>query len=128
MDPFSISVGALQIASVCAQCTVQIIKWVGDVRTVESRIQGFYDEVLALQATYEGLEESLRSPIMLEAARSSNKTSDGSHLWIQVQVAMEDSTKTVNRIRKVLDELSRHTGPLRSVKKQLHESLTNGEL
>ena len=128
MDPFSISVGALQIAAVCAQCTVQIIKWVGDVRTVEARIQGFYDEVLALQATYEGLEESLRSPIMLEAARSSNKTSDGSHLWSQVQVAMQDSTKTVNRIRKVLDELSRHTGPLRSVKKQLHESLTNGEL
>ncbi len=128
MDPFSISVGALQVASVCSQITIAIIKWVGDVRTVEARIRGFYEEVLALQSTYEGLEESLRTPIMLEAARTANQSSDGSHLWGQVRVALDDSMKTMNRIRRVLDEISKHTGPLRSVRKQLHESLTNGEL
>ena len=128
MDPFSISVGALQIASVCGSVTIQIIKWVGDVRTVDARIKGFYDEILALQATYEGLEESLRSPLMIEAARIANQTSDGAHLWGQVRVALDDSLKTATRVKVVLDEISKHTGPLRSVKKQLHESLTNGEL
>lgn len=128
MDPFSISVGALQIAGVCSQITISIIKWVGDVRTVDSRIRGFYDEILALSATYEGLEESLRSPLMIEAARVANQTSDGAHLWAQVRIALDDSTKTVNRIKSVLDDISRHTGPLRSVKKQLTESLSHGEL
>jgi tetratricopeptide (TPR) repeat protein len=128
MDPFSISVGAVQIVTVCSTCTVSIIKWVGDVRTVDSRIRGFYDEILALKATYEGLDESLRSPLMIEAARVANGTTDGAHLWAQVRIALDDSTKTVKRIKAVLDDISKHTGPLRSVKKQLTESLSNGEL
>jgi tetratricopeptide (TPR) repeat protein len=128
MDPFSIITGSLQVASVCSQCTITIIKWVGDVRTVDQRIRGFYDEVIALKATYEGLEESLRSPLMVEAARVANQTSDGAHLWTQVRIALDDSTKTMKRIKHVLDDISKHTGPLRRVKSQLTESLTNGEL
>ena len=128
MDPFSISVGALQCAQVAAQVTVTIIKWVGDVKTVDQRIRGFYEEVLALRATYEGLEESLRSPMMAEAARVASQNTDGAILWQQVRIALDDSTKTIGRIQSVLDDISRHTGPLRRVKTQLQESLTNGEL
>lgn len=128
MDPFSISVGALQIVSICSNCTITVIKWVGDVRTVDQRIRGFYDEMLALSATYEGLGKSLKSPLMIEAARVANGNSDGAHLWSQVRVALDDSTKTIKRIKTVLDEISKHTGPLRSVKKQFTESISTGEL
>jgi Ankyrin repeats (3 copies)/Ankyrin repeats (many copies)/Tetratricopeptide repeat len=128
MDPFSVAVGALQIAGVCSQCTVTIIKFIGEIRTAEERIRGFYEEVIALKSTYEGLEESLRSPIMVEAARVANQTSDGAHLWAQVRIALDDSTKTMNRIKLLLDEISKKTGPLRRFKSQLQESLTNGEL
>lgn len=67
MDPFSLTTGALQIAGACAQRIVTIIKWFGDVRVVDVRISSFCDEVAALQATYEGLERSLSSPLMAEA-------------------------------------------------------------
>lgn len=128
MDPFSLTAGALQIAGACAQCTVTIIKWVGDVRTVDARISSFCDEVAALQATYEGLERSLSSPLMAEAARVANQTSDGAHLWTQIKEALNDSRRTMKRVNAVLTNIARTSGFGRRVKTQLQESLASGEL
>lgn len=128
MDPFSLTAGALQIAGACAQCTVTIIKWVGDVRTVDARISSFCDEVAALQATYEGLERSLSSPLMAEAARVANQTSDGAHLWAQIKEALNDSRRTMKRVNDVLTNIARTSGFGRRIKTQLLESLASGEL
>ncbi|KEF54756.1 uncharacterized protein A1O9_09198 [Exophiala aquamarina CBS 119918] len=128
MDPFSLTAGALQIAGACAQCTVTIIKWVGDVRSVDARISSFCDEVAALQATYEGLERSLRSPLMAEAARVANQTSDGAHLWAQIKEALNDSSRTMKRVNEVLTNIARTSGFGRRIKTQLQESLASGEL
>ncbi|KIV92620.1 long chronological lifespan protein 2 [Exophiala mesophila] len=117
MDPFSLTAGAIQIAAACAQCTVTIIKWVGDVRTVDARISSFCDEVSALRATYEGLEHSLSSPLMAEAARIASKTSDGGPLWLQIREALDDSKKNMNT-----------SGFAHRIKAQLQESLASGEL
>lgn len=128
MDPFSLTAGALQIAGACAQCTVTIIKWVGDVRTVDARISSFCDEVAALQATYEGLERSLSSPLMAEAARVAYQTSDGAHLWAQIKEALNDSRRTMKRVNEVLTNIARTSGFGRRIKTQLQESLASGEL
>ena len=128
MDPLSITLGAFQIAGACGVCTTTIIKWVIDVRTTDARIREFYNEVLSLRSTYEGLEKSLRTPLMLEAARVASKTSDGAHLWQQVQTALDDSMKTILRINAVLDRISRTTGIMKRLRTQLQESLKEGEL
>ncbi|KAK6384806.1 hypothetical protein LTS17_002369 [Exophiala oligosperma] len=128
MDPFSITLGALQIAGACAQVTITIIKWVGEVRTVDARISCFCDEVTALQTTYEGLERSLSSPLMAEAARVASKTSDGSHLWRQIKETLDDSKRTIQRVNDVLDNIVRTSGFGRKFKAQLQESLSSGEL
>jgi hypothetical protein len=128
MDPFSLTAGALQIAGLCAQCTVTIIKWVGDVRSVDARISSFCDEVAALQATYEGLKRSLSSPLMAEAARVANQTADGAHLWIQIKEALNDSSRTMKRVNEVLTNIASPSGTGRRIKTQLQESLASGEL
>lgn len=128
MDPFSLTAGALQIAGGCAQCTITIIKWVGDVKTVDTRIAGFCDEVAALKATYEGLEKSLSSPLMAEAARVAGQTPDGAHLWTQIKETLDDSKRTVFRVNDVLDQIVRTSGLARRIRAQLQESLTSGEL
>ena len=128
MDPFSITLGAGQIAAGCVQATVSIVKFCGELRTVDARIRGFYDEVVALQTTYEGLAKSLETPIMLEAARVANKTQDGAHLWSQVRVALDDSLRTVNAINIKLDEISKKSGFGRRVRTVLEEDLKGGEL
>ncbi|KAK4943706.1 hypothetical protein LTR10_016803 [Elasticomyces elasticus] len=128
MDPFSFTTGALQIAAACAQCTITIIKWVGDVRTVDARISSFCDEVAALRTTYEGLERSLASPLIAEAARVASQTPDGAHLWRQIKETLEDSKRTVFRVNEVLNQIGRTSGLARRVRTQLQESLSSGEL
>jgi tetratricopeptide (TPR) repeat protein len=128
MDPFSFTSGALQIAGACAQCTITIIKWVGDVRTVDVRIASFCEEVAVLQNTYEGFERSLSSPLMAEAARVASQTPDGADLWMQIKRALADSQTTMKRVNEVLNEISRTTGFARKIRAQLQESLSSGEL
>lgn len=128
MDPFSLTAGAIQIAAACAQCTVTIIKWVGDVRTVDARIASFCDEVSALRATYEGLDRSLSSPLMAEAVRVASKTSDGAPLWLQIREALDDSKRTMKRVNEVLTHIASTSGFARRIKTQLQESLASGEL
>ena len=65
---------------------------------------------------------------MLEAARVASKTSDGAHLWQQVQTALDDSMKTIQRINAVLDRISKTTGIMKRLRTQLQESLKEGEL
>ncbi|EXJ60482.1 hypothetical protein A1O7_04635 [Cladophialophora yegresii CBS 114405] len=128
MDPFSLTAGALQIASACAQCTVTIIKICGDIKSVDARVSSFCDEVGALRATYDGLEKSLSSPLLLEAARVASRTSDGSHLWKQIRDALDDSTKTMRRVNEILIQITKASGFARKVKAHLTESLHTGEL
>ena len=128
MDPFSIIVGSAQVAGACGQATVAIIKFCGDLKTVDARIRGFYDEVIALQTTYDGLSKSLETPVLLEAARVASKTEDGAHLWSQIRIALDDSLRTVKRINQILDGISKKGGFARKVKTVLDENLKDGEL
>ena len=128
MDPFSLTAGALQIAGACAQCTVTIIKICGDIKSVDARISSFCDEVRALRGTYEGLEKSLSSPLLLEAARVASSTSDGAHLWKQIRDALDDSKKTMRRVNDILIQITKASGFARRVKAHLTENLHHGEL
>ncbi|KKY27266.1 putative ankyrin repeat domain-containing protein 50 [Phaeomoniella chlamydospora] len=128
MDPLSIIAGSVQVGACCTQCTVSIVKWVGEVRTVDKRIRDFCDEVDALQRTYESLEKSLRAPILAEAAKAAAKNPDGEHIWSQLRTALEDSKNTMIRVNAVLTEINSAHGIGRTIKKQLLESLHNGEL
>ncbi|RMZ83984.1 hypothetical protein DV737_g1279, partial [Chaetothyriales sp. CBS 132003] len=130
---FSILTDLLLCILPLPQAAVTIVKFCGDVRTVDvrtvdARIGRFYDEVIALHSTYEGLSKSLETPIPLEAARVASKTPDGAQLWDQVQIALDDSLRTVNRINQVLDKISKKAGFARKVKTVLEENLRDGEL
>ncbi|OAP61626.1 hypothetical protein AYL99_03829 [Fonsecaea erecta] len=128
MDPFSLALGALQIAAACVSCTSTVIKIYGGINSVDDRIRSFCDEVAALRATYEGLEKSLSSPPLAEAVRVANKTDDGAHLWQQIKDALEDSKNTMKRVNEILTQIAKISGFARKVKAHLQESLHNGEL
>src|SRR5271156_5576831 len=101
MDPLSITVGSLQIVSLCAQSTVALAQWVGDVKTVDERIGAFSTEINALSATYEALLHSLRSPAMLRAARASEYSSGG-QLWRQIASLIKDRENTMVILNQIL--------------------------
>lgn len=118
---------SLQIVSQCGQVTMTIIRWVESVRTVDERINGFLQEVTTLRTTYESLSQSLKDPSILEAARITNRDVGG-HLWTQVSRTLQDCEKTMLSIINVLGRIQSSSRLLKSVVKQLRESLNTGEL
>ena len=118
---------SLQIVSQCTQVTVTIIKWVESVKTVDDRINSFVKEVDTLRATYESLNQTLRDPSMLEAARHTNRDAGG-HLWSQMSRTLRDCEGTMVGITNILRRIQDASGVFRSVIKQLKEELTRGEL
>ena len=128
MDPLSITVGSLQIVSLCAQSTVALAQWVGDVKTVDERIDAFSTEIKALSATYEALHHSLRSPVMLRAARASEYSSGG-QLWRQIASLIKDCENTMVILNQILESLSTSSGNVfRRPCRQFRESLVSGDI
>ena len=127
MDPLSITVGSLQIVSLCAQSTVALAQWVGDVKTVDERIGAFSTEIKALSATYEALHHSLRSPAMLRAARASEYSSGG-QLWRQIASLIKDCENTMVILNQILESLSTSGNVFRRPYRQFRESLVSGDI
>jgi len=127
MEVMGALASSLQIVSQCVQVTITMAKWIESVKTVDDRIGSFINEVKALQATYEGLNQSLREPSMLEAARNTNRDAGG-HLWAQLSQTLHDCEKTMVAITNVLRRIQDASGLFRPVVKQLKEELTSGEL
>src|SRR5277367_573281 len=124
MDPLSITVGSLQIVSLCAQSTVVLAQWIGDVKTVDA----FSTEIKALSTTYEALHHSLRSPVMLRAARASEYSSGG-QLWRQIASLIKDCENTMVILNQILESLGTSSGNVfRRPYRQFCESLVSGDI
>src|SRR2546423_3053895 len=101
MDPLAIAVGSLQIVSLCAQSTVALPQWIGDVKNVDERIDAFSTEIKALSANYEALNHSLRSPVVLKVAIASEYSSGG-QLWRQIASLAKDCKNTMVTLHSAL--------------------------
>ena len=60
MDPLSIAVGSLQVVSLCAQSTVALAQWIGDVKNVDERIDAPIRDFLARSQQDGKLDRDLR--------------------------------------------------------------------
>jgi hypothetical protein len=128
MDPLSIAVGSLQVVSLCAQSTVALAQWIGDVKNVDERIDAFSTEIKALSATYEALNHSLRSPAVLKAAIASEHSSGG-QLWRQIASLAKDCENTMAILNQILESLSTSSGNVfRRPYRQFRESLVSGDI
>ena len=124
MDPLSITVGALQIISFCAQCT----GWIANLKTVDERIQAFASEIETLSATHDALTKALQSPAMVAVARAAEQNAGGD-LWKQVILSLNDCKNTMAAVQKILEYIDQNSkGLLRRPHKQFKESLAAGDL
>jgi hypothetical protein len=128
MDAFAIATGSLQIISVCAQCTVSLAKWIGEVTTVDSRIEAFISEIESLSATYNALEANLRSPAMQDAAQNADDSTGGS-LWKGIALSISDCKDTMVILQRILHHIEGNSNSrLRRPYKQFRESLVSGDI
>lgn len=123
-----IATGTLQIISLCAQCTVALARWIGEVKTVDDRIEAFIGEIDSLSATYNALESNLRSPAMRHVALTAEESAGGS-LWKQVARSMSDCEDTMVILHRYLRNIEgSSSGRLRRPYKQFKESIMAGDI
>ena len=126
METLAAITGAFQLTSQCVQASVTIAKWIREVKTVDDRLRTFKSEVDALEHTYKGLENSLRSPQLRRAAKHAEAESGG-HLWSQLSFTIKDCSETLVKVNSILDNINVSSRWGRA-HKQLRESLYTEQL
>jgi hypothetical protein len=131
MDPLSITTASLTIAKLCAQCVVSLALWVGEVRTIDDRVESFCAEIKNLSSNLDSLHNALQTPEALQAA---NEADNGAFadLWKQLDISLGDCEKTMKQLRDILENLKVGFGVkarlFRKPIKQFRESLESGEI
>ncbi|KAJ9611534.1 hypothetical protein H2200_004718 [Cladophialophora chaetospira] len=131
MDPLSITTGSLTIAKLCAQCIISLAVWVGEVRSVDERVELFCAEIKNLSSNLDAVNNTLLMPEFVQATNEASKMAIVD-LWKQLKVSLGDCEKTMEQLRDILDSLKagfgKGAGLFRRPIKQFRESLESGEI
>ena len=132
MDPVSITVACMSIAKLSAQCILSLTIWLGEVKTVDDRIEAFCKEMQSLSGILESLNNALQQSDMQTAA-SDTKEGAGSSLWDQIVSTLQDCEETMKALQSVLGRLTKASSHrflrfIRKPVKQFKESLESGEI
>ena len=128
MDPVSITAGSISIIHLCARSTISLARWTGTKQTTNDQINTFCAEIRALSATYDALNNKLRSPMMASAAQSLDQKSNGG-MWQYIAMSVKDCESTLVILNGVLNKFSSDSTELYQRKYQLFaESMRTGDL
>jgi hypothetical protein len=126
MDPLSITDGLISIIHLCARSTISLSRWPGTKQTTNEQIYSFCGEIRALSATYDALNNKLRSPAMASAAQLG---SSGGGLWQDIAMSIKDCENTMVLLNEILNKFSSDSADLYQQTYQLFsESLHYGDL
>lgn len=106
MDPVSITSNSISTIHLCARSTISLARWAGTRQTTNAQINSFCQETRALSATYDALNNKLRSPAMASAARSLEHRSEGG-LWQHMALlSITDCENTMTLLNDILNKFS----------------------
>lgn len=126
MDPLSITDGSISIIHLCARSTISLSRWPGTKQTTNEQIYSFCGEIRALSATYDALNNKLRSPAMASAAQLG---SSGGGLWQHIAMSIKDCENTMVLLNEILNKFSSDSADLYQQTYQLFgASLHYGDL
>jgi hypothetical protein len=126
MDPLSITDGSISIIHLCARSTISLSRWPGTKQTTNEQIYSFCGEIRALSATYDALNNKVRSPAMASAAQLG---SSGGGLWQHIAMSIKDCENTMVLLNEILNKFSSDSADLYQQTYQLFsESLHYGDL
>jgi hypothetical protein len=105
MDPVSITSNSISIIHLCARSTISLARWAGTRQSTNAQVNSFCQETRALSATYDALNNKLRSPPMASAARSLEHGSEGG-LWQHMALSIADCENTMILLNDILNKFS----------------------
>jgi hypothetical protein len=128
MDPLSIVVAAMTLTKLCGQVITSLYTCVGDIGSIDHRIQGFCDEIKSLGGTVEMLQAALKESLMGDVVRAVDNNTGG-RLWSQVEISIADCTSTLETLESIFKRLKATGGRgFRPAFTQFKASLESGEI
>jgi hypothetical protein len=127
MDPASTTAGSVSIIHLCARNIISLARWTGTKQTTNEKIKVFCAEIRSLSATYDGLNNRLRTPRMASAAESLEKSSGG--LWQHVALSIKDCENTMVTLDEILTKFNSDSAELYQQTYQLFgQSMGDGDM
>jgi hypothetical protein len=126
MDPASITAGSVAIIHLCARSTISLSRWAGTKQTTNENIKAFCGDIRALSATFDALNNKLRSPVMASAARSLDHKLDNG-LWQHIALSIKDCENTMVVLNEILNNFNSDSADLyQQAYQQFGESMGYG--
>ena len=126
MEDLSTRTESARLIHLCARCVILLARWQGSGEVAEKRTDLLSDDIRALSATYEALNNSLRSSDALRAIQTAESISGG-NLVEQFSSSIADCEDTLAQVVENLSRLDDGRGPAKAYRNVV-ESLTYGEL
>src|SRR5256885_1119770 len=128
MDPGAITAGSISIIHLCARSTISLARWAGTKQTTNEQINTFCADLRSLSATYDGLNNKLRSPVMTSAVQSLAKNS-GDGLWQNFAKSIKHCEHTMIILNDVLNKFTSDSMDLyQQTYQQFGQSMGAGDL
>jgi hypothetical protein len=133
MDPVTIASTTFAIAKISAQCIVSLTVWVGEVKTVDERVEGFCAEIKNLGSTLDALNGYLLQPEFDIKEKDQLDAASWITICTQLKVSLVDCERTMEQLSAILEGLKtgrrgRTMGIFRKPIKQFRESLESGQI
>ena len=120
--------GSISIIHLCARTTISLARWFGTKQTANDQINTFCGEIRTLSATYDALNNKLRSPTVARAAQTLEHMSDGG-IWQHVATSIKDCENTLVVLNQILTKYNADSADLYQQTYQLFgQSLGNGDM
>ena len=120
--------GSISIIHLCARTTISLARWMGTRQTTNEHINTLCAEIRALSATYDALNNKLRSPTVASAAESLQRISDGG-IWQHIAMSIKDCEKTLVVLNQILNKYNADSTDLfQHTYRLFGQSMTNGDI
>lgn len=126
MDPLSITVATIGLATFCGQAVNILLQFAGQSRSVDFTIKNFADEVSNLDRVLKSITASSKDRSITSLAAG---TGHEAQHWRDVLTSLGDCRSCMTRLVKILEKLEGGDGNIfKRTKKQLRLSIESGEI
>jgi len=126
MDPLSITMATIGLATFCSQAINILLKFAGESSSVDLTIKSFSDEVANLDRVLKSITASSEGRSILSLAAG---TGHEAQHWRDVLKSLGDCRLCMARLVKILEKLESDDGNIfKRVRRQLKLSIESGEM
>ena len=127
MDPLSIASSISSLVLVGGKCVIELTKWVGEVKEISQKINGFCAEITTLTDVLSSIESITQTYTKTNAFLSGPGHSQVM-LWSKINQVLSDVKAELSRLDRIISRFSKAPSLFGKVKSQFKMSFEEGAI